>query len=118
IYFTRAFPHPNLTLDVLLVDIEEWRYPRPRRGRVSRKKHIVEDQKLLAIHEKISLSSGADLRRFISCSLPDSFHTADLAHGLDIARWRAQRIAYVLRKAEAVLVVGKQRGAWLYRWQS
>lgn len=116
IYFTRAFPHPNLSLDVLLVDIEEWRYPRPRRGRFSRKKHIVEDQKLLAIHETISINTGIDLRQLIACSLPEPFHTADLAEGLDIARWRAQRIAYVLRKAGAVSAVGKQRGAWLYRW--
>jgi hypothetical protein len=118
IYFTRAFPHPNLSLDVVLVDIEEWRYPRPRRGRFSRKNHIVEDQKLLAIHETISIRSGIDLRQLIACGLPEPFHTGDLAQGLDIARWRAQRVAYVLRKAGAVLAVGKKRGAWLYQWQT
>lgn len=118
IYFTRTFPHPNLSLDVLLVDIEEWRYPRPRRARFSRKNYIVEDQKLLAIHDTIPIGAAIDLRRLIACPLCEPFHTANLAEGLDIPRWRAQRIAYVLRKSGAVEAIGKQRGAWLYRWQT
>ena len=27
VHFTRVFPHPRLALEVVLVEIEEWRYP-------------------------------------------------------------------------------------------
>ena len=38
VYFTRVFPHPRLTLEVVLVEIEEWRLPghgRRRRWRAT-----------------------------------------------------------------------------------
>jgi hypothetical protein len=116
VFFTRAFPHRNLSMDVLLVDIEEWRYPRRNiRGRW-RRSFTVEDQKLLAIRQTVHVATAADLQQFISCPLPEPFHTAHLASALDIDRWVAQRMAYVLRKVGTVQTVGKQRGAWLYRW--
>jgi hypothetical protein len=116
IYFTRAFPHRNLSLDVLLVDIEEHRFPRPSRRRRWRKSFGVADQKLTAIQQTVRISTAADLRQFIPCALPEPFHTAHLAAGMEVPRWEAQRMAYVLRKVGAVQTVGKQRGAWLYSW--
>jgi len=117
VYFTRAFPHRNLSMDVPLVDVEEWRHPRrPRRGGRWRKSFTVEDLKLVAILQTLHVATAADLRQFIPCALPDPFHTAHLATGLDVHRWEAQRMAYVLRKMGAVQTVGRQRGAWLYRW--
>lgn len=115
LYFTRVFPHANLTLEAVLVDIEEWRYPRPLHAR-SRRPHMVEDQKLVAIGDAVVLRSAADLRQLVSCVLPQPFHTADLAAAMEVPRWQAQQIAYVLRKAGTIAAVGKQRGAWLYEW--
>jgi hypothetical protein len=116
VFFTRAFPHRNLSIEVLLVDIEEWRLPRRKIRRRWRRMFTVEDQKLLAIRQTVRVATAADLRQFIPCLLPEPFHTAHLAAGLDIERGMAQRIAYVLRKVGTVQTVGKQRGAWLYRW--
>jgi hypothetical protein len=116
VFFTRAFPHRNLSLDVLLVDIEEWLYPRRTSRRRWRRSFAVEDQKLLAIRQTVRVASAADLRQFIPCELPEPFHTAHLAAGLGVQRWVAQRMAYVLREVGTVQTVGKLRGAWLYRW--
>ena len=52
VHFGRVFPHPRLTLEVPLVDVEEWRYPgHGRRRRWRRDDYQVEDQKLIAVHE-------------------------------------------------------------------
>ena len=115
VYFTRAFPHRNLTIEALLVDVEEWRYPgRIRRGR---QRWTSEDERLLTIGDTLRLSTPDDLRQLVACPLPRPFHTADIAAGLEIDRFSAQRLAYVLRQVGAAKTVGKRRGAWLYQWK-
>lgn len=115
VYFTRAFPHRNLAIEVLLVDIEERRYPRPNRRRPWRKQYAIEDQRLLEIRQSLLVATASDLMQFVECPLSPTFGTAHLAEALNIERWRAQRIAYVLREAGAISAVGKQRGARMYR---
>lgn len=115
-YFTRVFPHRNLKIEVPLVDIEEWRYPGHGRRRWRRDNdHIVEDQKLVTVHDVLSFRSAADLMQLIPNDLPDPFDTAQLAHGLGTRRSMAQRIAYCLRMTGATEAVGKKGNAWLYR---
>lgn len=117
VHFTQVFPHKRLTLDVPLVDIEEWRHPghgRRRRWRVN--DHEVEDQKLLRVHAVHRLQTAADLRALIASPLPASFHTGDLAEVLGVRRWVAQRIAYCFRKMGMVRELGKQGNARLYEF--
>jgi hypothetical protein len=117
IYFTKVFPHPRLTLEAVLVEVEEWRYPghgRRRRWRAS--DHVVEDQKLCAVIESCRLTSAADLQTLLDCKLPDEFHTADLASALGVPRHFAQRIAYCLRETGAARAVGKHGNAHIYEW--
>jgi hypothetical protein len=119
VYFTGVFPHASLTLEVVLVEIEEWRYPATRRSRRGRPlRHMVEDQHLIATGERLRLQSAADLRRLLPARLPRPFHTQHLADRLKIDRWVAQRIAYCLRKTGAVKAVGKQGNALLYELPS
>jgi hypothetical protein len=116
VYFTRAFPHRNLTLEVLLVDIEELRCPRPNKRRPWRKQFAIEDQRLIATQRTLEIATASDLMQLIRCPLAPTFGTAHLAESLDIERWRAQRIAYVLRESGALAAIGRQRGAWIYQW--
>lgn len=111
VYFTKVFPHPNLTLETPLVEIEEWRAP-PRRR--SRKPYRVEDQKLLRLLNSHRFCTAADLLPLLPDDLPMPFHTGHLAQALSIERWVAQRIAYCLRCTGAIVAVGKQRNAHLY----
>ena len=117
VHFTEVFPHPNLTLEVPLVEIEEWRYPgHGRRRRWRQNDHQVEDQRLVAVDERLRFRTPRDLAALVPGPLPRPFHTGHLAEQLEVARWVAQRIAYCLRQTGAVRQVGKDGNAALYRW--
>ena len=119
VHFTRVFPHKRLTLEVVLIEIEEWRYPGHGRRRWRRDNdHLVDDQHLIAVHEVHRFRTSADLRRLLPPALPQPFHTGHLAEGLGVERWIAQRMAYSLREMKAIRQVGKLRGAWLYKCPS
>jgi hypothetical protein len=116
VYFTRVFPHPKLTLEIVLVDVEEWRYPgHGRRRRWRRNDHVVGDQLLVSVGQTIRLRRAADLIELVPAVLPKQFHTGQLAELAGIGRTVAQRIAYCLREMKAVEQVGKQGNALLYR---
>jgi hypothetical protein len=118
VHFTRVFPHRRLTLEVLLVEIEEWRYPgHGRRRRWRQNDHQVEDQKLVAIQQRHRLRTAADLAALVACPLPRPFHTGHLAESLGVKRWVAQRIVYCLDRMGVVRQVGKQGNARLYQWR-
>jgi|CXWL01.1.fsa_nt_gi hypothetical protein len=115
VYFTRVFPHPNLTLEVLLVDVEECRYPGHGRRRYRRQNdYVVDDQKLVKLHEVHRFQSRRDLLRLIPADLPDPFHTGHLAEAMNIPRSKAQQIAYCLRKMAALEECGKRVNTRLY----
>jgi len=117
VYFTQVFPHPNLVLEVVLVDIEEWRYPRRRTRWRSRDYHVL-DQRLVQVHEKFRLQTARDLRQLTSMRLPKRFSTADLAKALEIERWKAQRVAYCFRQIGTTELVGKQGNTLLYQFST
>jgi hypothetical protein len=118
VHFTRVFPHRRLTLEVVLIEIEEWRYPGHGRRRWRRDNdHLVEDQHLVGVLEVHQFRTAADLRRLLPAALPQPFHTGQLAEGLGVERWVAQRMAYCLREMGAIRSVGKLRGAWLYKYR-
>jgi hypothetical protein len=117
VYFTRVFPHRNLSLEAPLVDIEEWRYPgHGRRRRWRRNDHEVEDQKLVKIHRVFRFRTGRDLAALVPSDLSSPFHTGHLAELLGIERWFAQRIAYCFRKMNITEEVGKKGNARLYQF--
>jgi hypothetical protein len=115
VHFTRVFPHRQLTLEVPLIEIEEWRYPGHGRRRWRRDNdHIVEDQRLIEVHSVQKFRTAADLCRLLPPKLPKPFHTGHIAERLGVQRWIAQRMAYCMRKCGSIETVGKLRGAWLY----
>ncbi|MCE9544829.1 MAG: hypothetical protein K8T25_04830 [Planctomycetia bacterium] len=117
VYFTRVFPHPRLALELLLVEVEEWRHPGHGRRRRWRKNDcVVEDQKLMSVGKSVRIATRSDLWQLVSIGLPSPFHTGHLAEALGIDRWVAQRIAYCLRKTGTVREVGKLRNARLYEY--
>ena len=117
VYFTKVFPHPRLTLEVVLVEIEEWRYPgHGRRRRYRKNDFVVEDQKLCAVQNVHCLSTAADLQGLIPPGLPNPFHTGQLSQTLGAPRWIAQRVAYCLREMGVARVIGKQGNTLLYEF--
>ncbi|MCA9188369.1 MAG: hypothetical protein R3E01_08215 [Pirellulaceae bacterium] len=115
IYFTRVFPHRNLILEIPLVEIEEWRYPGHGRRRYRRDRdHEVEDQLLTDIIDTQTFRSACDLLRLVP-KLPTPFDTQNLADGLDVARWQAQKIAYCLKHVGSIQQIGKRGNAFQYQ---
>lgn len=113
VHFVEVFPHPRLTLEVLLTEQIEYRCPfqrRRKRGRDFR----VEDRELQAVVSRHRLRTTVDLIRLLPETLPVEFTTADLARELGLPRWHAQKIAYCLRRTGAAETVGKFRGGWIY----
>lgn len=115
IYFRSVFPHPRLKLEVVLVEVEEWRYPgQGRRRRWHPNAFQVEDQKLVAVHEKHLFTGGTDLTALLPQAMPVPFHTGHVAEGLKLHRGIAQKIVYCLREMNLLRRVGKERNAHLY----
>ena len=116
VYFTRAFPHPRLTLELRLVEIEEHRQKgHGRRRRWRENDQVTLDQKLVTASEPRQLRVAADLLAMLPDNLPASFHTGDLATLAEIPRHVAQRIAYCLRNMGAIETIGKTGNAHQYR---
>lgn len=116
VYFTRVFPHPNLTLETPLVEVEERRFPgHGKRRRWRRRDHVVQDQRLTAVLSAHRFRVASDLLALLPPDLPQPFHTGELAERMQVQRWIAQRIAYCLRKMGAASVCGKRGNAILYQ---
>jgi len=116
VYFTRVFPHPRLSLEVVLVDIEEWRYPgHGRRRRWRENDFVVADQKLVTVGASHRLRRAADLVKLMPPGVPAEFHTGQLSEHCGIRRHVAQRIAYCLREMKAARQIGKQGNSLVYR---
>ena len=116
VYFTRVFPHGNLSLDVPLVEIEEWRFPgHGRRRRWRQNDHQIEDQRLVNVQRVHRLVAARDLWKLLPQKLPRRFHTGHLAEAAGVSRAIAQRIVYCLRHAGAAETIGKQGNTVLYR---
>lgn len=116
VYFTRVFPHPRLAIELVLVDVEEHRYPGHGRRRRRRDNDFqVEDQRLVAVREARLLRTPRDLVALVGATLPREFDTADLAAAAGLHRWEAQRIAYCWRNMGAAIVAGKRGNGILYK---
>jgi hypothetical protein len=114
-----SFPNllmlPNFSLEVVLVQAEEFqRYDgRGRRG-WRRKGWLVEERHLLNVVARHRFDTVSDLASLLPASLPSPFTTADLAKGLKQPRRLAQQMAYCLREMDIIAVAGKQGNAMLY----
>lgn len=105
----RTFPHPNLTVDVLAVEIDEVRVPRRRWPG-----HQVVDRLLRTVVATVSLRDAADLWSLLPVALDGSFTTFDLADRLGRPLAFAQRVGYCLRLSGAAEMVGKRGNRLVY----
>jgi hypothetical protein len=116
VYFTRVFPHRRLTLEVVLVEVEERRYPgHGRRRRWRRGDYVVGDQTLVSVGDTMRLRRAADLLKLLPAKLPQQFHSGDVARLMSVDRDDAQRIVYCLREMKAVRQVAKQGNTLIYQ---
>jgi len=105
--------NPNFSLEVLMIREEEVRrYDKKRKWR--RKGWVVEGRRLVKVLDRRLFRRSADWLAFVPDGL-QSFTTKDLATVSDTRRELAQKMAYCLRHARMIELIGRQGRANLYR---
>jgi hypothetical protein len=104
-----VFPHANLRIDVLAVEIDEVRISRRRRPG-----YEVTDRRLREVVTSITLREAGDLWALLPGEWPEHFTTQNLAERLGRSAGFAQRVAYCLRLAGAVDTLGKSERRRVY----
>ena len=112
--FPSLLSHPNFTLEVALVELEEVRRPDAQKG-WRRGGYVIEEKRLSAVLDAVVVDSPRALLDLLPDGLPDPFTTADLAAGLGRTRHLAQEIGYCLRVSGAAETVGRDKRGILYR---
>jgi len=112
-----SFPHllaeRNFSLEVVLIKEEEVRRYDGRRN-WRRKGWAIDERRLVEVVDQKLFEGPADWLALIPQDL-ESFTTKDLADTVGIRRPLAQKMAYCLRKAKAIELIGKRGRANLYR---
>jgi hypothetical protein len=104
--------NPNFTVEVLMIKAEEVRrYDAKRR---LRRGWLIEGRRLLEVVEQRSFGQSADWLAFLPAGL-ESFTTGDLATRMNTRVELAQKMAYCLREARMIELIGKRGRANLYR---
>jgi len=103
------FPHSNLTINLLAVEVDEIRVKRRRRPGYS-----VVDQILKDVGDVFSLKEADDLWSLLPEDLADQFTSQDLAKGIGCPLHFAQRVTYCLRQSGAASVVAKVGNRLVY----
>lgn len=103
---------PNFSLEVLIIKAEEvWRYAGKRHWR--KRGWVIEERRLLDVVDRHLFEKPADWLAFLPEGM-ESFTTKDIAEAIGIRRALAQKMAYFLRKANLIQLLGKQGRANLY----
>jgi hypothetical protein len=105
--------NPNFSLEVLMIREEEVRrYEGKRKWR--RRGWVIEGRRLVEVLDRRLFGASADWLAFVPEGL-QSFTTKDLATSAATRRDLAQKIAYCLRHARMIELIGRQGRANLYR---
>ncbi len=106
----QVFPHPNLQIEVLGVEVDEVRV-----GRRRRPGYAVVDRRLREVVSSVVLCQAADLWSLIGEPPAGTFTSRDLAETLGKPLDFARRVAYCLRLTGAAEAVGKAGNAHVYQ---
>ena len=103
---------PNFSLEVLMIRGEEVR--RYNAKRRVRRGWLIEGRRLLEVLDQRSFGQSTDWLRLLPDGL-ELFTTSDLASRMNTGRELAQKMAYCLREAKMIELIGKRGRANLYR---
>lgn len=105
--------HPNLELEVALIQEEEIRRA-DGRGSWRRKGVSITDHRLLGIKQIQRFNNPQDLRIFLPQTLPQSFTSLELSQQQKISRKLAGKLIYSLRALNILKTIGKRGKMLLY----
>lgn len=105
--------NPNFSFEVLMISGEEVRLYNETTRKV-RKGWLIERRRLLDVLDQRSFGQSADWLRFLPDGL-ELFTTGDRASRMNTRLELAQKLAYCLREARMIELIGKRGRANLYR---
>lgn len=106
-------PHPNFSLEVLMIREEERR--RHEAGRAWRRRGwVTEERRLIEVVDSISFDEPDDWIGLLPEKLEMPFTVKDLKDAKGFSSHLAQKMAYTLRKAGLIKLCGKRGRAHLY----
>jgi len=104
----------NLSLEVLMVEEEEWRCD-DGGGSWRRKGVSIKDRKLLDVFDRIVFECDRDFLQFLPKELGKYFTNRILARKLGISISLAQKVTYCLRRMGALSIAGKKRNEFVFQ---
>jgi hypothetical protein len=105
--------HKNFSLEALLIREEELRR-KDGRGSWRRKGWSIYDRRLLDVVDRRVFLSPNDFSALLPGGLPGAFTSTDLARALGKPLYLAQKMAYCLRKMDAIQITGKVGNSLIY----
>ena len=116
VYISDLFKNPNLTIESILIQEEEVRrYDVKRAWR--RRGWVIEERRLLSIKNSREYKEPANFLEFLPPDLPQEFTTKEISQSPVISKRLAGKMAYCLRKMDAIKIIGKRSRAFLYSLQ-
>ncbi len=114
VYIPKLLMHPNLRIEVVLIEEEELRCS-DGKGSWRRNKASIIDRRLVEVVERRVFTSPKDYIGLLPKELPCPFSNKDLAKTLGLALPRVRPITYTLREAGLIQLAGKKGNLRLYK---
>ncbi|MFX1571809.1 MAG: hypothetical protein ACFFB0_03595 [Promethearchaeota archaeon] len=105
--------HPNFSIEVILVQIEEIR-KNDGKGSWRRNGWSIYDQKLIRIIERKKFSNPSDFQNIIPDNLSFPFTNHDLSRSLKKSIGLARKMSYCLRKMDLIKIIDKKGKAFIF----
>jgi hypothetical protein len=103
----------NLSIDVLLVDVEETRC-QDGRGSWRRKGNSVVDRRLIGVVDSMRFDSVKDFKELIPDGIEQPFSNKSLAQAMEVPVAIAQKITYCYRRMDIIELSGKKGNELLF----
>jgi hypothetical protein len=113
VYIPDLLPHPNLTIEAILITEDEIRRESSRWS-WRRRGWKLYDRQLIEIVGRASFQTMEDFLDLLPPSLPDQFTNRDLTAALACRYNLAQKITYTLRESGALTLSGKRGNTLVY----
>ena len=105
--------HPNFSLKVVFVQIEEY-WVDDHRGSWRRKHWSISDQKLVQVFKEVTFHGDTDFVHLLPKDLPTTFTNRELATSLYISASLAGKMTYTMRKMGILNLEGKIGNAYQF----
>ncbi len=115
IRFPQLISHPNLTLELLMIQ-EEVIWRDDGQGSWRRKGWSIADRRLIQVLDSQSLHLPSDYIRYLPLELLNPFTSTELAQQVEIPRRLAQQMIYCFRAMVLIQQVGRRGRAFLYTY--